>query len=75
MSLIGSVLTNLAIAYHRNESIQYAQDAYIEAIGIFQTLEDSSRLARLYTALGVLFKEKGTYSQAIHYYQKALNKF
>lgn len=71
-SNIAYVLTDLGFVYNNLGHVKKAIDCNLDALRLFQNLNDDEGIERTYLALGRIFDTQREYSKSILYYAKAL---
>jgi len=66
---------NLGIVFLRRGEYERAEQAYRDALTIFETLHDPAGRAFCHQNLGVLFHERGDYARALEAYHRGLAGF
>ena len=70
------VFQNIALVYSKNTStLDKSRDYYLDALAMFEALDDKRSNARLKVNLGVVFYLKGDYDTALYYLNKAVETF
>ncbi|HEY5533894.1 MAG TPA: tetratricopeptide repeat protein [Ignavibacteria bacterium] len=64
-------LHQLANQYWSISNYPIALDYYLDALKIFERMNDKNSMARSYYSIGLIYKSQGDYKNAINYYRKS----
>ncbi len=70
-TLQGDIYNNISITQAVLGNLEESISCALKALGIFEKINDSSRMARIYNNLGARYSELTYYDEALKYYQKA----
>ncbi len=70
--MLANAIHNVANAYHYLNNLQKAMMLYLEALQMFDKLNERGRLRSVYNNIGWLHFKIGNYAESLDYYLKAL---